>query len=114
MGTPRHAKIAAPRGAETQIFRAASIIPVSRRLPLGLKELCPSYCELTMVQVVAWPWVETLEVGPVGNVSPFLINIVTEGVVLHLYGPLVEQVSPDLPLAETVVCVCVSLIVISP
>jgi hypothetical protein len=68
----------------------------------------------TMVQVVAWPVLEPV-LGPGGNLSFLLINTVTTGVVLHLYGPLFWQVSPVLPLAVTAVCVvCASIIVISP
>jgi hypothetical protein len=64
-------------------------------------------------QVVEWPALELLE-GQLENVSPFLKNTTTDVCVLHLYGPVFEQTDPDLPLDVTGVCVCVSLIVISP
>ena len=68
---------------------------------------------LTVAQVVAWPALELLE-GQFENVCPFLKNTTTEVCVLHLYGPVFEQTVPDLPLDVTGVCVCISVIVISP
>jgi hypothetical protein len=77
---------------------------VSRLLPLVLIELRPSYCVLTTLQVVEWPELEVL-LGQLENLSPCLKNTTTVGCVAHLYGPVVEQVDPEVPVDVTGVCV---------
>jgi hypothetical protein len=79
-----------------------------------LKELRYSYSVFTMLQVVVWP-LDEVALGPRGNFCPCLINIVTEGLVLHMYGPETVQTLPVVPIgASTGGCDWISTIVISP
>ena len=56
----------------------------------------------TKFQVVTWP-AGSLSLGARENWVPFLKVTMTDGLVVHLYGPVFWQISPVLPLAVTVV-----------